>query len=320
LLIPISTEHEETTHPPLANLSIIAVTCVVSLALMGELPRAALAASAAEDGPLLFADWFRHLCLVRGNVAPQQLLGSTLMHADWFHLAGNMFLLLALGNPVNARLGQLRYLALYAGAAVMGGIAWLLFGEHAFLVGASGAICGVAAAFLVLFPLTRVNVLFPLTAIVVALVATVLLVAGVPIGARLFVVLASLVACTVASLLSVADRSPPEGCVARVMGFWSVPLPGCLVVLWYLGWDVVAIACDLGGRIAHEAHLGGALVGAALAVGLALTGAARGTPADPTLLELASLVKPARPRAAAPAPRRHVNAVSLKHYHLRRAV
>lgn len=319
LFIPISTEHQESTHAPLANLSIIAVTCFVSLALMSDLPRAALAASAVEGEPLLFAGWFRHLCLVRGNVAPQQLLGSTLMHVDWFHLVGNMFLLLALGNPVNARLGQLRYLALYAAAGVLGGIAWLLFGDHLFLIGASGAICGVTAAFLVLFPLTRVNVLVPVNAIALGIVALALRLVGLDRRLGVLILAVAMGACAVAALLSCIDRSPPEGVLARVMGFWSLPAPGCLVVLFFLGLDVLAIALQLQTGIAHEAHLGGALAGLALAVGLALTGAARGTADDPTLPQLAGLAKAEPRRAPAPA-RRHVNVVSLKHYHLRRAV
>lgn len=85
-------------------------------------------------------------------------------HGGWAHLAGNMVFLLALGPRVEAELGALRYAFLYVAA---GYAATLVEGgtQLAFLsaedanvpsIGASGAISGVIAAYVVLFPFERV--------------------------------------------------------------------------------------------------------------------------------------------------------------------
>ena len=155
MLIPISTEHVETKHKPTANLAIIAFTCIVSIALMKRLPDALLAALIEHGDPLKLDGWFRHLPLVRGSADALQLAGHTLLHADGWHLFGNMVILLALGNPVNARLGHARYLLLYAVSGAVAAIGWLLLGDGKLMIGASGAVSGITGAFLVLFPLTR---------------------------------------------------------------------------------------------------------------------------------------------------------------------
>ena len=90
---------------------------------------------------------------------PVLAVTSSLLHADMLHLLGNMLFLWIFGNAINYKFGHLGYLALYVGAAVVGGMAhYLLTGTP--VVGASGAINGVMAAFLIFFPRNDITVVF----------------------------------------------------------------------------------------------------------------------------------------------------------------
>jgi membrane associated rhomboid family serine protease len=82
------------------------------------------------------------------------LLTSTFLHAGWFHLASNMIYLAIFGPPVEHRVGPRRFTLLYLASGVLGGLAYLLAQpvSPTPAVGASGAIAGVMAAHLVLFP------------------------------------------------------------------------------------------------------------------------------------------------------------------------
>lgn len=83
------------------------------------------------------------------------------LHADIFHLGGNMLFLWVFGDNVEDALGHLKFLVFYLACAVGG--AWLhgviLPDSEAPLIGASGAIAGVVAAYLLLHPRVKVWVL-----------------------------------------------------------------------------------------------------------------------------------------------------------------
>jgi membrane associated rhomboid family serine protease len=88
-----------------------------------------------------------------------QLLTHALLHAGLWHLFGNMIFLWVFGNAVNAKLGNAAYCGLYAAFALLAGLAWLVSpGEGMLLVGASGAIMGVAGMFAVLYPLNEISI------------------------------------------------------------------------------------------------------------------------------------------------------------------
>jgi membrane associated rhomboid family serine protease/Zn-finger nucleic acid-binding protein len=82
------------------------------------------------------------------------------LHAGWLHLLGNLYALWIFGDDVEIRLGRLRYLALIVVSTIAG--AWL----HGIsdsrstvpLVGASGGIAGVIAAYALLFPHARLGI------------------------------------------------------------------------------------------------------------------------------------------------------------------
>jgi membrane associated rhomboid family serine protease len=96
-------------------------------------------------------------------VIPESLSYVTysFLHADIFHLGGNMLFLWVFGDNVEDALGHVRFLLFYllcaiAGAFFQGLVAW---DSQVPLIGASGAIAGVVAAYLMLYPRVKVWVL-----------------------------------------------------------------------------------------------------------------------------------------------------------------
>ncbi len=89
------------------------------------------------------------------------LLTSMFMHGGWTHLGGNMLFLFIFGDNVERALGHLRYLGFYLLCGLVASLAQVYSGPDSILpsLGASGAIAGVLAAYLVLFPRNRVRVL-----------------------------------------------------------------------------------------------------------------------------------------------------------------
>ncbi|MBL8568086.1 MAG: rhomboid family intramembrane serine protease [Phreatobacter sp.] len=80
------------------------------------------------------------------------------MHAGWMHLIGNMLFLWVFADNVEDAMGHARFLIFYLLCGFLGGGLHLVLntGSQAPLVGASGAISGVLAAYLMLFPRVRV--------------------------------------------------------------------------------------------------------------------------------------------------------------------
>ena len=96
-------------------------------------------------------------------VIPVELTFITYMflHGGWLHLIGNMLFLWVFGDNVEHAMGRLRFLLFYVACGVAGGGAHYLSAPDstAPLIGASAAIAGVVAAYLMLFPHAKVWVL-----------------------------------------------------------------------------------------------------------------------------------------------------------------
>jgi len=89
-----------------------------------------------------------------GQGALVTLLTSTFLHAGWLHLLSNLLYLTVFGLPVERRVGSARFSLLYLVSAVVGSLSYLVAQptSQTPAVGASGAIAGVIAAHLVLYP------------------------------------------------------------------------------------------------------------------------------------------------------------------------
>jgi membrane associated rhomboid family serine protease len=86
---------------------------------------------------------------------------SMFMHAGWAHLLGNMLFLWIFGDNVEERLGRARFLIFYLACGVAAALAQVAVSAESSIpnLGASGAISGVLAGYLVLIPKGRVRVL-----------------------------------------------------------------------------------------------------------------------------------------------------------------
>lgn len=92
-------------------------------------------------------------------------LTSIFMHADFWHLFGNMIFLWAFGRRVEDACGSPRFFLFYLLAGMIANVGSVLFNPKLDTlpsIGASGAISGVMGAFLLLFPGAWVNCLWGL--------------------------------------------------------------------------------------------------------------------------------------------------------------
>ncbi len=87
------------------------------------------------------------------------LITSLFLHAGWLHIGGNMLFLYIFGDNVEDRMGHIQYLVFYLFCGVIAGITQIAVDPNSPIpsLGASGAIAGVLAAYLVLFPWARVQ-------------------------------------------------------------------------------------------------------------------------------------------------------------------
>lgn len=83
------------------------------------------------------------------------------LHADIFHLLGNMIFLFVFGDDIEEALGPLRFVVFYLTCGIVGALVFAASGPQSAipLVGASGAIAGVIAAYLMLRPCAKIRVL-----------------------------------------------------------------------------------------------------------------------------------------------------------------
>ena len=106
------------------------------------------------------------------------LITSMFMHGGIAHLAGNMLYLWIFGDNIENRLGHTKYLLFYLLTGVIASLSHVfatIFSAQNSLIpslGASGAISGILGAYIILFPLQKVNVFIVFTIIrVPALIA-----------------------------------------------------------------------------------------------------------------------------------------------------
>jgi membrane associated rhomboid family serine protease len=85
------------------------------------------------------------------------------LHGGWLHIIGNMWFLYLFGDNVEDRLGHCRFLFFYLLAGVAANLIHFFVNQDSTMpvIGASGAIAGVMAAYLRLFPRARIVTLFP---------------------------------------------------------------------------------------------------------------------------------------------------------------
>jgi membrane associated rhomboid family serine protease len=94
------------------------------------------------------------------------VLTSMFMHdpSSWMHIGGNMLFLWIFGDNVEDALGRGRYLGFYLLSGIAAALAQVMIApnSHVPMVGASGAIAGVLAAYGSLYPRSPITVLNPI--------------------------------------------------------------------------------------------------------------------------------------------------------------
>lgn len=108
-----------------------------------------------------------YLALTPINVLymPWQIVTSIFVHADFWHLFINMFVLFFFGTELERRLGGRKYLAVFFASGIAGSLAYIAYAifTNPFIpaMGASAAIFGVMGALAIIAPETRV-IIFPI--------------------------------------------------------------------------------------------------------------------------------------------------------------
>jgi membrane associated rhomboid family serine protease len=177
VLIPYSSD-APLYHFPYTTIGLIAVNVMMYFVTAGiamnDLPSDEAEAGQRQESRsiLWLADSpkVRWLNLEFDRVLPTQWLTHAFMHADIFHLLGNMVFLWAFGLVVEGKVGWKRMLLIYATMCVVQGaliqiIMWLLNDRPGSALGASGAIFGLMAIAVVWAPKNEMNcvlILFPI--------------------------------------------------------------------------------------------------------------------------------------------------------------
>jgi len=149
-ILPLGTERRDDSTP-FALLALIGLHVLVfalqSLACSGD--------SCARPGALVPAELFSGRDL-------HTILTSGFVHADFFHLAGNMLFLWVFGRTLQGRLGPLKFLGVYAALEVSSTLIYALIHHDSTIptIGSSGAVSGLMGAFLVLYPRDRIKTFF----------------------------------------------------------------------------------------------------------------------------------------------------------------
>jgi membrane associated rhomboid family serine protease len=91
------------------------------------------------------------------------LITYQFLHANIWHLLGNMVFLWIFGDDIEEAMGPLRFIGFYLASGVIAALLFVATTPHSHmpLIGASGAIAGVLAAYLMLRPCQKVLVFLP---------------------------------------------------------------------------------------------------------------------------------------------------------------
>lgn len=93
---------------------------------------------------------------------PLTLVTSLFLHGSLLHLLGNMLFLWVFGDNVEDAMGHGRFLVFYFACGIAAGLthAFIFPDSQRPLIGASGAVAGIVAAYLIVYPRVRIWGLF----------------------------------------------------------------------------------------------------------------------------------------------------------------
>ena len=115
-----------------------------------------------RQDPVMDAATIQRYAVVPADISSGHHLGtlvtSMFLHANLLHVAGNMLFLWIFGNNVEDRLGELKFLVIYLASGIGGSLLQIFITPTSTIpmLGASGAISGLLAAYVLYFPRARV--------------------------------------------------------------------------------------------------------------------------------------------------------------------
>lgn len=148
---------------PYVNWALIAITILIFMlfqAPSGQLGSMALPASYGVIPSVLFET--RELPPELDIIpADWTLISYAFFHGGWMHLLGNMLFLWVFGDNIEDALGHVKYFFFYLLCAAGGAYAHAFFNpaSESPLIGASGAVAGVVAAYIILHPRVKIWIL-----------------------------------------------------------------------------------------------------------------------------------------------------------------
>ena len=149
-MIPIGDDNTNRRTFPVVNYALIAINVIVFLIELSQ-----------PDPQAYIVRWGAVPARITAGQDLVTLVTSTFLHAGWWHLLGNMLFLYVFGDNVEDAFGHVRYLLFYLVCGVLAGLGQVILAPQAELpgVGASGAISGVLAAYLLMFGTNPVRVI-----------------------------------------------------------------------------------------------------------------------------------------------------------------
>ncbi len=160
MLIPVyDGEPLRNVRFPLATWSIIAMNLVsliaVSTGLFGQLEKLDVALGVI---PAVVFDYAVRSPELSYVPVPLTFVTALFLHAGFWHFAGNMIFLWVFGDNVEDAMGSRRFVIFYVACGAVAALvhAMMARDSQSPLIGASGAVSGVLAAYLMLFPRVRV--------------------------------------------------------------------------------------------------------------------------------------------------------------------
>jgi membrane associated rhomboid family serine protease len=155
MVIPIyDTDPLEGKSVPYVTYGLIAANIVVFLAML-------VVPNAKEPIELAYGFIPQAFFYGSGWSSADTLLTHMFLHDGWEHIIGNMLFLWVFGDNIEDAVGHLRYFGFYLVCGICAALVHGLIEPHSAipLVGASGAIAGTVAAYLMLRPCAKVEVL-----------------------------------------------------------------------------------------------------------------------------------------------------------------
>lgn len=158
MFVPIGDDNSRRSRVPYVTMALVATNIAVFVAELFANSQGGLE-TLVTQWAVIPSDYTRGTAI--GGPVPWTLLTAMFLHGGWAHVIGNLVYLGIFGDNVESELGHLRFLGFYLVTGVLASAAHIVTspGSQIPSLGASGAISGVLAAYLVLFPRNPVLVL-----------------------------------------------------------------------------------------------------------------------------------------------------------------